>query len=176
MNSLKKKIELEHVNSVFTLPLNPTNVKFSAFGGGDLKCLGVFDAKLRCNDMKVMEPVYVIDVDVEGAPPPPLLGRSALSTLNLVEVHAVGESPIQERERIYQEYKNLFKEELGDFKNYEYKIKINSDVPPKVQKQRPVPAPVEERLKQEIERMIQDDVMCTGGYHLCRLFTRGMGN
>ena len=50
-------------------PLNPTNVKFSAFGGGDLKCLGVFDAKLRCNDMEVMEPVYVIDV--EGPPPPP---------------------------------------------------------------------------------------------------------
>ena len=78
-------------------PLNPTNVKFSAFGGGDLKCLGVFDAKLRCNDMEVMEPVYVIDV---GAPPPPPLGRSALSTLNLVEVHAVGESSTQESERI----------------------------------------------------------------------------
>ena len=140
-------------------PLNPTNVKFSAFGRGDLKCLGVFDAKLRCNDMEVMEPVYVIDVEAPPPPPPPLLGRNALSTLNLVEVHAVGESPTQERERIYKEYKNLFKEELGDFKNYEYKIKINSDVPPKVQKQRPVPAPVEERLKQEIERMIQDDVI-----------------
>lgn len=32
-------------------PLNPTNVNFSAFDGGDLKCLGVFDAKLRCNNM-----------------------------------------------------------------------------------------------------------------------------
>lgn len=49
------------------IPLSPTNVKFSAFGGGDLKCLGVFDAKLRCNKMEVMEPVYVIDV--EGPPP-----------------------------------------------------------------------------------------------------------
>ena len=136
------------------IPLNPTNVKFSAFGGGDLKCLGVFDAKLRCNKMEVMEPVYVIDV--EG---PPLLGRSALSTLNLVKIHAVGESPTKAREKIYQEYENLFKEELGDFKNYEYKIKINSDVPPKVQKQRPVPAPLEDRLKQEIERMIQEDVI-----------------
>lgn len=87
------------------------------------------------------------------------MGRSALSTLNLVKIHAVGESPTKAREKIYQEYENLFKEELGDFKNYEYKIKINSDVPPKVQKQRPVPAPLEERLKQEIERMIQEDVM-----------------
>ena len=87
------------------------------------------------------------------------MGRSALSILNHVEVHAVGESPTQERERIYQEYKNLFREEHGVFKNYEHKIKISADVPPKVQKQRPVPAPLEERLKQEIERMIQEDVI-----------------
>ena len=44
------------------IPLNPTNVKFSAFGGGNLNCLGVFDAKLKCNNREVMEPVYVIDV------------------------------------------------------------------------------------------------------------------
>ena len=85
-------------------------------------------------------------IDLKGVP---LLGRSALSTFNLVRIHAVGESPTHEREKIYREYKNLFKEELGDFKNYEYKIKINPEVPPKVQKQRPVPAPVENRLKQE---------------------------
>ena len=85
--------------------------------------------------------------------------RSALSTFKLVRIHAVGEIPTHEREKIYQEYKNLFKEELGDFKNYEYKIKINPEVPPKVQKQRPVPAPVENRLKQEIKRMIDEDVI-----------------
>lgn len=87
------------------------------------------------------------------------MGRSALASLDLVRIHAVGESPTQERGRIYQEYEQLFKEELGDFKNYEYKIRINPDVVPKAQKQRPIPAPLEERLRQEIERMIREDVI-----------------
>lgn len=47
-------------------PLRPTSVKFSAFGGGNLKCLGVFNANLRCNNMQIVESVYVIDV--EGPP------------------------------------------------------------------------------------------------------------
>ena len=59
------------------------------------------------------------------------MGRSALASLDLVRIHAVGESPTQERGGIYQEYEQLLKEELGDFKNYEYKIRINPDVVPK---------------------------------------------
>lgn len=34
--------------------LNPTNVKFSAFGGKNLKCLGVFDAYLKCNNVEIV--------------------------------------------------------------------------------------------------------------------------
>lgn len=102
---------------------NLINVKFLVFGGGDFKCLGVFDVKLRCNKMEVMELVYVIDV--EGFF---LLGRSVLFIFNFVKIYVVGESLIKVREKIYQEYENFFKEEFGDFKNYEYKIKINLDV------------------------------------------------
>lgn len=140
----------ENVNS----PLKQSDAKFSAFGGGQLKCLGTFDANLRCKNQEIVEPVFVIDV--EG---PPLLGRSAIQALNLVKIHAVGECQSNERESILQEYADIFQEELGVFNDYEYDIKVNKEVPPKVQRQRPVPAPLEARLKEEIERMIHEDVI-----------------
>lgn len=109
---------------------------------------------MRCKDQEIVEPVFVIDV--EG---PPLLGRSAIQALNLVKIHAVGEGPVKERESILQEFEDIFQEELGVFNDYEYDIKVNKEVPPKVQRQRPVPAPLESRLKEEIERMIREDVI-----------------
>ena len=135
-------------------PIRHSSAKFTAFGGGELKCLGTFDARLRCKNQEITEPVFVIDVDG-----PPLLGRSAIQAFNLVKIHAVGEGQVNQKECILHEYADVFKEELGVLKDYEYDIKINNEVPPKVQRQRPVPAPLELRLKEEIERMINEDVI-----------------
>ena len=55
--------------------------------------------------------------------------------------------PSIERECILQEYVDVFKEELRVFKSCEYDIKVNKEVPPKVQRQRPVPAPLESKIK-----------------------------
>ena len=43
--------------------------------------------------------------------------------------------PSIERECILQEYVDVFKEELRVFKSCEYDIKVNKEVPPKVQRQ-----------------------------------------
>ena len=45
------------------------------------------------------------------------------------------------------------------FKSYEYDIKVNKEVPPKVQRQRQVPAPLESKIKEEIKRMIHENVI-----------------
>lgn len=47
------------------------------------------------------------------------------------------------------------------FKKYEIYIKVNNckEVLQKVQRQRPVPAPLESRLKPEIEKMIHEGVI-----------------
>ena len=135
-------------------PLKQSNAKVSAFGGGELNCLGTFEATVKCKNQEIVEPVFVIDVDG-----PPLMGRSAIQALNLVKIYAVGDGPSNERECILQEYADVFKEELGVFKSYEYDIKVNKEVPPKVQQQRPVPAPLESRIKEEIKRMIHEDVI-----------------
>ena len=127
-------------------PSKQSNAKSSEFGGGELKFLGTFEANVKCKNQKIVEPVFVIDVDG-----PPLLGRSAIQALNLVNIYAVGDRPSNERECILQEYTDVFKEELGVFNNYEYDIKVNKEVPPKVQRQRPVPAPLESRLKKKLK-------------------------
>ena len=97
---------------------------------------------MKCKNQEIVEPVFVIDVDG-----PPLLGRSAIQALNLVKIYAVGDRSSNERECVLREYADVFKEELGLFKNYEYDIKVNKEVTPKVQRQRPVPAPLESRLR-----------------------------
>ena len=51
----------------------------------------------------------------------------------------VDDGPSNERECILQEYADVFKKELELFKNHEYDIIVNKEVPPKVQRQRPVP-------------------------------------
>jgi len=71
-------------------------------------------------------------IDVDG---PPLLARSAIQARNLVKIYANGDAPLNERECILQEYADVFKEELGVFKSYEYDIKVNKEVPPKVKRQ-----------------------------------------
>ena len=80
-------------------PLKQSNAKFSAFGGGELNCLGTFEANVKCKNQGCVEPVFVIDV--YG---PPLLGRTAIQALNLVKIYAVGDGPSIERECILQEY------------------------------------------------------------------------
>ena len=101
-----------------------------------------------------MKPVFVIDVDG-----PPLLRKSVIQALNLVKIYAVGDGPSIERECISQEYVDVFKEELRVFKNGEYDIKVDKEVPPKVQRQQLVPAPLESKIKKEIERKIHEDVI-----------------
>ena len=131
---LQKRWFIDNIDS----PLKQTNAKFSAFEGGELNCLGTFEANVKCKNQEIVEPVFVIDLDG-----PPLLARSAIQALNLVKIHAVGDAPSNERECILQEYAEVLKEELGVFKSYEYDIKVNKEVPPKVRRQRPVPAPLE---------------------------------
>ena len=43
---------------------------------------------------------------------------SAIQALTLVKIYAVGDGPSNERECILQEYADVFKEELGVFRNY----------------------------------------------------------
>ena len=58
------------------------------FEGGELNCLGTFDANVKSKNQEIVEPVFVIDVDG-----PPLLGRSGIHALNLVKISAVGDGP-----------------------------------------------------------------------------------
>ena len=85
---------------------------------------------MKCENQEIVEPVFVIDVDG-----PLLLGRSAIQALNRMKICAVGHGPSNEGECIFQDYADVLKEELGVFKNYEYDIKVNKEVPPKVQRQ-----------------------------------------
>ena len=135
-------------------PLKQSNAKFLAFGGGELNCLVTFSANVKCKTQEIVEPVFVIDVDG-----PPLLRKSVIQALNLVKIYAVGDGPSIERECISQEYVDVFKEELRVFKNGEYDIKVDKEVPPKVQRQQLVPAPLESKIKKEIERKIHEDVI-----------------
>ena len=99
---------------------------------------------MKCKNQENVEPVFVIDVDG-----PLLLERSAIKALNLEKIYAVGDGPSIDRECILQcsEYTGVFKEQLGVFISFEYDIIVNKEEPPKVQRQRRVPGPLEKKNK-----------------------------
>ena len=83
---------------------------------------------------------FRIDVEINGKQVEMIINTGCAIEM-LVE-----DGPSNERECILQEYADVFKEELELFKNYEYDIIVNKEVPPKVQRQRPVPASLKSRL------------------------------
>ena len=69
---LPKRWFIDNIDS----PLKQSNAKFSAFGGGELNCLGTFEGNVKCKNQEIVEPVFVIDLDGTL-----LLARSAIQAL-----------------------------------------------------------------------------------------------
>ena len=125
------------------------------FGPGSLElpCLGKFTANLRFGDRSVQESVYVVRNQRTN-----LLSKRACSALGLLQctVHNV------------EDAKDLF-EGLGTMSE-EYDIPLRDDAQPfAIYVPRPVPLPLLEKTKQELERMLSMGVIgrSTGATEWC---------
>ena len=84
----------------------------------------------------------------------PLFGRDWLSKfkLNWQRIFAVQEAPASSLESILKKHKKIFSLTMGEIKDFEARIDMNSDAP-RFFKARPVPYALQEPVKKEIDRL-----------------------
>ena len=86
---------------------------------------------------------------------PTLLGRDWMQQIRLdwptiFQINAVKDDPVQQ---LLQPFESIFKEELGTYKGDKAKIHIDSTVPPKFCKARPLLYATRELVENELQRL-----------------------
>ena len=82
---------------------------------------------------------------------PLLLGRNWLKLirLNWPKIKKIS----LDLDTLLSKYKNLFKDELGTVQNYQVKLYVKPEAPPRFRKARAVPYALKEPIEQELERL-----------------------
>jgi hypothetical protein len=127
--------------------LEETNVKLSAYNGGDIPTIG----KCEVNLVNKNESHKVMFTDTES---PPLLGLQTCQKLNIIKrIWAVNTSD----PNLMAEYKDVFGE-IGCLQG-EYHIITDPEVKPVIHPPRKIPISMMDKLKAELERMKQLDLI-----------------
>ena len=128
------------------IPLQETDVRLRTYTGESITVLGQALVKVVYGEQEAKLPVLVVPGDG-----PSLLGRNWLKLirLNWPEIKKVS----LELDTLLSKYKNLFKEELGTVQNYQVKLHVKSEAPPKFCKARAVPHALKEPIERELERL-----------------------
>ena len=129
--------------------LEETNVKLSAYNGGDIPAIGKYEVNL-VNKNESHKVMFIV-TDTES---PPLLGLQTCQKLNIIKrIWAVNTSD----PNLMAEYKDVFGE-IGCLQG-EYHIITDPEVKPVIHPPRKIPISMMDKLKAELERMKHLDVI-----------------
>ena len=131
--------------------IQTTSKKLFGPGKTDIKVMGMFTATLETERAKTRQDLYVIK-DLQE----PLLGRPAIEALGLLQLVSVLRVPALTD--VKREFPGLFAG-LGKLKKT-YKISMKEDaVPFAVTAPRRIPLPMQEKVKAELKRLEEQDVI-----------------
>ena len=129
-----------------------TSLMKELFGPGQnsLQVLGKFILKMECKGAVTTQDVYVVENMQE-----PQLGRPAIEALHLIQrVESVQSTSVNYREVYLKLYSGL------DRMKESYKIRLReNDIPYAVSAPRRVPLPLQTKVKMELERLQDLDVI-----------------
>ena len=129
--------------------LTETNVKLSAYNGESIPAVGQCELNLKNKNEN-----YQVTFIVTDSKSPPLLGLQTCQQLNIIKrIWAVNTS----EPNLMEQYEDVFGE-IGCLQG-EHHISINSDVKPVIHPPRKIPISMLDKLKAELERMKQLDVI-----------------
>ena len=129
--------------------LTETNVKLSAYNGESIPAVGQCELNLKNKNEN-----YQVTFIVTDSKSPPLLGLQTCEQLNIIKrIWAVNTS----EPNLMEQYEDVFGE-IGCLQG-EHHISINSDVKPDIHPPRKIPISMLDKLKAELERMKQLDVI-----------------
>ena len=141
------------------LELSRSDAKLRSYTGNAIPVLGEFSAVVKYEDQHLDLPVLVVDSDG-----PNLLGRDWLARLKLdwrhiQQVRNLGESPGSVVEKLKDEYRDVFSQELGCFKGVEVTFDVDDSVAPRFMKPRHLPYAYRRRVEQQLQSEVDAGVL-----------------
>ena len=146
----------EKVKACITIDRSKS-VQLIAYGGDSIMTLGL--AMLPCTHKgnKYDLAFHIIDREVKT-----LVGLHDSLNMKLIqldnEVHEVKENGRAMKDEIMHKYSDLFDDKLGKLPIV-YKMKLNPDVPPVVRPPYRIPIAMQDKVKQELDRMVKVEVI-----------------
>ena len=136
------------------LKLRNEKCRLTSYTGHDIPVQGISKVKVKYQGNETKE----MDVHVVTSEGPPLLGRSWLKEIRLDWKELVGsirgDKSLNLKE-VLKRNEELFDEALGEMKNVEAHLELNSEAKPVFQPARPVPYGLAEAVQQELKRLEQ---------------------
>jgi hypothetical protein len=153
--------------------LERSNAILEAYGGTVIKQIGLVHLPCEYGGRKFMCEFYISDVDG-----PILLGLNTAEVLGIVSIHIVDQItvpenkmyishdvPMTERPQIRNKedlkamYPECFDTRNKYFQDYEYEIKLDTDIKPVVHAQRRLPIELRHRVKHKLEAMEKGEIL-----------------
>ena len=147
------------------LALRPVQRTFHAYAGTPLDVGGQILVDVEHNGQRATLPLLVVRAESYA---PPLLGRSWLTKIRLdwstlfsppISQVSVDQDNDVRVERLKEQYREIFKPELGTVKGVKAKLYLKANAKPVFQRARPVPYALRPDVEEELKRMESDGVL-----------------
>ncbi|KAK2566762.1 Transposon Tf2-6 polyprotein [Acropora cervicornis] len=147
------------------LALKPVQRSFHAYAGTPLDVAGQILVDVEHNGQRATLPLLVVRAESYA---PPLLGRSWLTKIRLdwstlfsppISQVSVDQDNDVRVERLKEQYREIFKPELGTVKGVKAKLYLKENAKSVFQRARPVPYALRPAVEEELKRMESDGVL-----------------
>ena len=142
------KAELAHIK------LQKSTVKLQSCCGKLLKVQGEATVSVRYGEQEFCDKLVVVDAPGK----PAVLWRIWLTKIFLDWNTLFGIQYEGHLDAVW-EFPNVFKEGMGKFREFKAKIELSPDAKPLFYKPRPVPFALQERVCEEIDRLVSEDIL-----------------
>ena len=147
------------------LALKPVQRSFHAYAGTPLDVAGQILVDVEHNGQRATLPLLIVRAESYA---PPLLGRSWLTKIRLdwstlfsprISQVSVDQDNDVWVERLKEQYREIFKPELGTVKGVKAKLYLKENAKPVFQRARPVPYALRPAVEEELKRMESEGVL-----------------
>lgn len=144
--------------------LSPVNVGLRAYGGNSVSVQGRLNANVIYNNKHLNLPLIIVDIEsganIMGLDWITALGfkvvdEHGLNIKNILQVNYNHQELLSGIEALCRQYHSIFENVLGTAKNFEAHLTLKSNAQPKYQKARPLPFALMERVKLELQCLVE---------------------
>ena len=149
---------MQRSQELSTVKLNETSRKFKTYTGDIIKPLGIMTV-----NVKYRGKVNKLELFVFPGESIPIIGRDWLNVFDIFKidgtVNNLRNNQVGSIDKIIENFKEIFSEKLGQFREGKFKLHVKSDCKPVFCKPRPVPHAMRERIEEEIDRLVREKVV-----------------